>query len=43
MKLKGIELTGTYKVRYSDTSFAVYDEKDNAIYHENSNGEIIDK
>ena len=27
MKLKGIELKGTYKVVYYDTSFVVYDEK----------------
>ena len=63
MKLKGIELKGTYKVKYYSTSFEVYDEKDiviyseysngfwckweynekgNAIYYENSDGEIID-
>ena len=34
MKLKGIELNGTYKVIYYVTSFAVYDEKDNEIYYE---------
>ena len=38
MKLKGIELKGTYKVRYYDTGFEVYNEKGNVIYRENSNG-----
>ena len=38
MKLKGIELKGTYKVRCYATSFVVYDEKGNRIYFENSNG-----
>ena len=38
MKFKGIELMGTYKVRYYATSFGVYDEKDNVIYREGSNG-----
>ena len=38
MKLKGIELKGTYKVRCSNTCFAVYDEKGNQIYFENSKG-----
>ena len=37
MKLKGIELRGTYKVRYSDTWFEVYDEKGKRIYLEHSN------
>ena len=37
MKLKGIELKGTYKVRYSDTCFIVYNEKDKEIYFENTN------
>ena len=37
MKLKGIKLNGTYKVIYYVTSFAVYDEKDNEIYFEDSN------
>ncbi len=36
MKLKGIELNGTYKVRYYTTSFEVYNEKGNMIYWENS-------
>ena len=34
MKLKGIELKGTYMVRYCDTSFEVYNEKGNMIYLE---------
>lgn len=38
MKLKGIELEGTYKVIYYATWFEVYDEKGNVIYHENDNG-----
>ena len=38
MKFKGIELNGTYKVIYYVTSFAVYDEKDNVIYYEDSGG-----
>ena len=38
MKLKGIELNGTYKIIYYDTSFAVYDEKGNQIYLEDGNG-----
>ena len=38
MKLKGIELNGTYKVICDTTSFAVYDEKGNEIYYEESNG-----
>ena len=38
MKLKGIELKGTYKVIYYDTSGEVYDEKGNMIYYENSKG-----
>ena len=37
MKLKGIELKGTYKVKYYSTSFEVYDEKGNVIYYEDSN------
>ena len=37
MKLKGIELKGTYKIRCYDTRFAVYDEKGNAIYQEDNN------
>ncbi|MDD4321708.1 MAG: hypothetical protein PHH31_09235 [Acidaminococcaceae bacterium] len=38
MKLKGIELNGTYKVVYYATCFEIYDEKDNIIYYENNNG-----
>ena len=38
MKFKGIELKGTYKVIYYDTSVEVYNEKDNMIYYEESNG-----
>ena len=38
MKLKGIELNGTYKVVYDTTSFMVYNEKGNRTYYENSNG-----
>ena len=38
MKLKGIKLKGTYKVRCYDTRFAVYNVKGNEIYFEESNG-----
>ena len=38
MKLKGIELKGTYKFECCATSFEVYDEKGNVIYCEDSNG-----
>ena len=38
MKLKGVKLNGTYKVRYYATCFEVYDEKGNKIYFENSKG-----
>ena len=38
MKLKGIELKGTYKFIYYATWFEVYDEKGNRIYFEDSNG-----
>ena len=38
MKFKHIELNGTYKVVYFDTSFAIYDEKGRHIYYENSDG-----
>ena len=37
MKLKGIELNGTYKVICDATSFEVYNEKGNLIYLEESN------
>ena len=38
MKLKGIELEGTYEVTYFTKSFGIYDEKGNMIYFENSSG-----
>ena len=38
MKLKGIELKGTYEIICYATSFDVYDKKGNQIYFENSNG-----
>ena len=38
MKFKGIELKGTYKVICCATSFEVYNEKDNVIYFESSDG-----
>ena len=38
MKLKGIELKGTYKVRFEDTWLVVYDDKGNKIYIEFSDG-----
>ena len=39
MKLKGIELNGTYKVEFYDEWFAVFDdERDNRIYYEDSGG-----
>ena len=38
MKFKGIELNGTYKVRFCDTYFVVCDEKGNGIYFEDSKG-----
>ena len=38
MKLKGIELNGTYNVIYYITSFVVYDERGRAIYFEDSDG-----
>ena len=38
MKLKGIELIGTYKLRCDATSFGVCDEKGNEIYWEDSIG-----
>ena len=36
MKLKGIELEGTYEVRYYATRFEVYNGKGNMIYYEDS-------
>ena len=38
MKLKGIELEGTYKIKYYAKSLEVYDEKGNLNYYEDSNG-----
>lgn len=38
MKLKGIELKGTYKVDFHDTWFDIYDDKGYRIYFENSGG-----
>ena len=38
MKLKGIELLGTYKVEYGRDWFRVYDSNDNVVYYENSKG-----
>ena len=38
MKLKGIELKGTYKVDFYDEYFEVYNDKGHKIYYENSNG-----
>ena len=38
MKLKGIELLGTYKVKYYSDWFSVYDSNGNKVYYENSNG-----
>ena len=38
MKLKGIELKGTYKVKFSDTYFEVCNDKGYEIYFENSGG-----
>jgi hypothetical protein len=36
MKLKGIELKGTYKVIFYDTCFEIYDERGKEIYFENN-------
>lgn len=38
MKLKGIELKGTYKVNFYDMYFEVYNERNNPIYIGHSNG-----
>ena len=38
MKLKGIELNGTYRVEFYDDLFAVFDDKGHRIYFENSGG-----
>jgi len=41
MKLKGIELKGTYKVRFDDNWFEVFDDKGNEIYNEYDNGDWV--
>ena len=38
MKLKGIELNGTYKVEFNNTWFEVYDKRNNQIYYEDRSG-----
>lgn len=38
MKLKGIELKGTYTVKFANTFFEVYNERGNPIYLEDSSG-----
>lgn len=38
MKLKGIELKGTYKVKFYDDYFEVYNDKGEPFYYEDSNG-----
>lgn len=38
MKLKGIELNGTYKVDFYDMRFEVYDKNGNRIYIESTKG-----
>ncbi len=38
MKLKGIELKGTYKVKFANTFFEIYNERGNPIYLEDSSG-----
>ena len=38
MKLKGIELKGKYTIEYSSDSFKVFDENNNKIYYEDSDG-----
>ena len=38
MKLKGIELLGTYKVESDNYWFNVYDSNGNEVYYEDSNG-----
>ena len=43
MKLKGIELSGTYKIRYYATRFEVYNEKGNMIYLEDSDDDYWEK
>lgn len=41
MELKRLGLKGTYKVRFDDAWFEVYDDKGKAIYFENSNRDWI--
>lgn len=41
MKLKGIELTGTYPVKFKNTWFEVYNEYGNVIYHEHINNDWV--
>ena len=43
MKLKGIELRGTYEVEFDATWFKVYDDKGKAIYYEDSDGDWAKK
>jgi len=43
MKLKGIELKGTYKVVFANEYFEVFDKNGNSIYGENSVGFWIKK
>lgn len=38
MKLKGIELKGTYKVKFYDDYFEIYNDKDEPFYYEDSDG-----
>lgn len=38
MKLLGIELKGEYTIAYYDSCFRVFDENDNKIYFEDSDG-----
>ena len=37
MKLKGIKLSGTYKIRCYATYFEIYNEKGKVIYFEDNN------
>ena len=38
MKLKGIELKGTYKIKFEDMTLEIYDERENMIYFEQFDG-----
>ena len=38
MKLKGIELKGTYKVKFYDDYFEIYNDKGEPFYYEDSGG-----